>query len=91
MVSGHLGAVAAKVSTGLPNPTASDSETKVICVYTTQEDMDEVGLKLIWIVKETIRYKTDMATRQGLYRVRGYKKTTCRTLKWNSGDPIFSD
>ena len=87
MVSGLLGAVAAKVSTGCLKPNASDSETKVICVYTTQEDMDEVGLKLIWIVKETIRYKTNMATRQASIEYVAIR----RPLKWNSRDPIISD
>ena len=44
VVSGELGATAAKVST---NPNYSDPNIKVICVYTTAENSDEVGMKLI--------------------------------------------
>ncbi len=89
--SGNLGAIAAKVSTMRPNSNATDSNTKVICVYSTEEDMDKVGLKLIKVVKGTIRYKTDVSTLLGQYASRGSKKTTCRSLKWNDGAPIFGD
>lgn len=58
-------------------------------VYTTEEAMDEVGLVLIHKVKQTIRYKTDEATRIGVYAHRGDKKITSKTLYWNGGDPSF--
>ena len=44
VVSGELGATANKVSTMKVNPNSSDPNIKVICVYTTAEDRDEVGV-----------------------------------------------
>ena len=55
VVSGELGATAAKVSTMKVNPNSSDPNIKVICVYTTAEDRNEVGMKLIPYVRQTIR------------------------------------
>ena len=89
--SGELGATGAKTSTMKYNPNATSPDTKVICVYTTAEDMDEVGLKLIHIVCQTIRYKTDEATISGKYTCHGSGKVTCRTLEWNKGNPTFKD
>ena len=87
--SGELGATGAKVSTMMGNPTAKNP-SKVICVYTTKEDMDEVGLKLIQVVQNIIRYKTDQATLAGEYSWSTKGKVTCRTLEWNGGNPIFT-
>ena len=87
--SGGLGATGAKVSTMMENPTAKDP-SKVICVYTTKEDVDEVGLKLIQVVQNTIRYKTDKATLEGKYSWSKKGKVTCRTLEWNGGNPTFT-
>ena len=91
--SGELGATGAKVSTMRKSELASDQNVKVICVYTTREDIDEVGLKLIRLstVRQTIRYKTDEATLSGVYRCTGFKKTTIRVLQWNNGEPYFTD
>ena len=91
--SGELGATGAKVSTMRKNEMASDQDVKVICVYTTKEDMDEVGLKLIRLstVRQTIRYKTDEATLTGVYRKTGFNKTTIRVIHWNKGKPYFTD
>lgn len=89
--SGELMATGAKVSTMKPNPNSRDSKTKVICVYTTKEDMDDVGLKLIQLVCHTIKYKTDEATVSGHYTCHGHGKVTCRTLEWNSGNPVFKN
>ena len=36
-------------------------------MYTTAEDRDEVGMKLIPYVRETIQYKIDAETRAGRY------------------------
>lgn len=66
-----------------------NSYLKVICVYTTEKDMDDVGLRLIQLVKETIRYKKDQTTREGKYSGMGHGKVTCRTLLWNDGFPQF--
>lgn len=89
VASGELGATGAKVSTMRDNSNAWNPDMKVICVYTTAEDVDAVGLKLIPLVRQTIRYKTDEATLAGVYANRGFTKTTCRTLEWNNGSPKF--
>ena len=65
VLSGELGATAAKVSTMMINPNSSNPNIKVISVYTTAEDRDEVVMKLIPYVCETIRYKTDVQTHAG--------------------------
>ena len=91
VVSGELGATAAKVSTMMVNPNSSNPNIKVICVYTTAEDRDEVGMKLIPYVRETIQYKTDAETRAGRYACHGDGKVTSRTLEWNKGHPKFKD
>ena len=88
--SGELGAIAAKSSTALDNPNAWDKDTGVICVYTTEDDIDLVGLKLVHMLKHDIRYKTDMATLSGMYANRGVQKTTCKTIYWNDGNPSFT-
>ena len=91
--SGELGAEQAKVSTMADDdgPTDGDREMGVICVYTTKETMDDVGMKLIQLVKQTIRYKTNEATLSGRYTCRGDGKVTCRTLSWNNGRPKFTE
>lgn len=89
--SGELGATAAKVSTMKDNPNASNKRMKVICVYTTKEDIDDIGLKLIQVIKHTIKYKTDEATLAGKYSWSNTGKPTCRTLEWNDGNPVFTN
>ena len=89
--SGELGATGAKVATMKKNLNAADPNHKVICVYTTKEDVDEVGLKLIQVVQNTIKYKTDEATLAGKYSWSEKGKVTCRTLEWNWGEPKFRD
>ena len=91
VASGELGATGAKVSTMRESPYATSRFDKVICVYTTREDMDEVGLKLIQVVQQTIRYKTNEETRAGNYSWSGKGKVTCRTLTWSHGNPQFTD
>ncbi len=91
VISGELGAISAKVSTAKENPTATSNRDKVICVYTSEQTMDEVGLKLIDLprVRKTIRYKTDQATLEGRYANRGDRKICSRTLNWNNGTAAF--
>lgn len=79
--TGRLGANGAKCSTGLSTGTSRDGNG-VICVYTTREMRDEVGLKLIEEVKQTIKYKSDEATLAGRYVSRGYKSVCEKTLYW---------
>lgn len=90
VASGELGAIAAKSSTALENPNALHKDTGVICVFTTEEDADVVGLNLVHMLKHDIRYKTDMATYSGMYVNRGVTKTTCKTIYWNDGNPSFT-
>jgi len=91
--SGELGShcTGAKCSTAMIDSDTTDASSidGVICVYTTKEGMDEVGLKLVQLVKQDLKYKSDEATLQGLYVKTTRKKTTCRTLFWNGGDPFF--
>ena len=83
------GCTAAKCSTAIENADEAPrgSSKGVICVYTTKEAMDEVGLLLIQKVRHTIRYKTDEATLRGLYAFKGHGKVTIRTIYWNDGKP----
>ena len=91
VVSGELGATAAKVSTTKVNPNSSDPNIKVICVYTTAEDRDEVGMKLIPYVCETIRYKTDAETHAWRYACHGDCRVTSRTPEQNKGNLKFKE
>ena len=90
--SGELGATGANCSTAKPDPSSHpmDSNIGVICVYTSEEMMDQVGFKLVHMVKQEIRYKTDEATRQGKYIATGYKRVTIKTIFWNDGEPAFT-
>lgn len=68
-----------KVSTARPNPNATDSNTKVICVYTydseNEDDLLRVRGELEKLgVKWKIPYKTDQKTLEGKYRIRGDTK-----------------
>ena len=92
VASGELGATGTKCSTAMDNPSSypMDSSEGVICVYTSKETMDEVGFKLVHMVKQDIRYKTDEATLQGKYIATGYKKVTIKTIFWNDGEPAFT-
>ena len=86
--SGELGATGAKCTTARREPPYDKSRKGVICVYTSEETVDEVGLKLVKIVKQDLPYKTDEATLQGLYAWKGYK-VSLKTLYWNDGEPSF--
>jgi hypothetical protein len=73
--TGLLGG-ASKVSTAKPNPNATDSNMKVICVYsydyTDKDDVMRIRQELRKIgIENKIPYKTDNATRQGQYQVKG--------------------
>ena len=87
--SGELGALCAKCSTAEPDPSSHpmDSSEGVIRVYTSEETMDEVGFKLVHMVEQDIRYKTDEATLKDMYIATGYKKVTIKTIFWNHGQP----
>ncbi len=73
--NGQLGGTS-KVATARPNPNATNNNMKVICVYTydytDKEDVMRVRQELRKIgIENKIPYKTDNATRQGQYQVKG--------------------
>lgn len=75
---GRLGG-SAKVATARPNPNATDSESKVICVYTydwtDEQDVRRIRQELREIgVVAKIPYKADAETYSGKYAVRGDKR-----------------
>ena len=64
--SGKLGASLANTSTMVKTETSG--EDGVICVFTTKEDMDEVGLKLMKLIPdEEIRYTKQILPLVGIY------------------------
>ena len=90
--SGELDSTGAKCSTAKPDPLSHprDSSEGVIRVYTSEEMMDEVGFKLVHMVKQDIRYKTDEATLQGRYNATGYTTVSLQVIYWNDGgDPYL--
>ena len=87
--SGKLGATGAKCSTAIDNPTSRDNSRGVICVYTTREMRDEVGMNVVNVVKQTIKFKSDEATLQGRYVAYGQSRTCEKTLYWYDGKPAF--
>jgi hypothetical protein len=65
-----------KAATGLPNPNAIDPTLKVICVYTYDAADREDVLRVRQALRDLgfdrpIPYKTDWATLDGRYRVKG--------------------
>ena len=89
--SGELGATGAKCSTAKPDPSSHpmDSSEGVIRVYTSEETMDEVGFKLVHMVEQDIRYKTDEATLQGKYNATEHTNVSLQTIHWNDGKPYL--
>ena len=88
---GKLGASLANTSTMVKTETSGENGVICMCLCTTKEDMDEVGLKLMKLIPdEEIRYKTNSATDRNIYIVYGACKATYKTLRRNGdGDPIF--
>ena len=79
---GKLGG-SSKVATALPNPNATESDKKVICVYTydwtDEEDVVRVREELRKLgVTGKIPYKSDEDTLQGKYRISGDTKISKR-------------
>ena len=73
-------------SCGGPGPTTGG----VICVYTTEENVDEAGHVLINMLKHDIKYKTEKATLDGAYAWRNGGQSVCmKTLYWNDGNPSY--
>lgn len=86
------GCLVAKCSAMKYHPTLEGpgpSTTSVICVYTEEHNMDDIGFKLIEIVKQDIKYKTDEDTLSYKYTHAGSGKVTIKTIYWNNGKPSF--
>jgi len=81
-----LGAPLAKVATA-----ASNSQQKVLCVYTTATNANVVGERLARLLRRDVHYKTNAATEQGRYAGSQHNKTdpkiTSRSMYWNNGRP----
>lgn len=93
MVEDRLqGCLHAKCSTMRYNPSCSGpgpDTTAVICVYTEEHNLDDIGFKLVEIVRQDIKYKTDADTLDYKYTHAGSGKTTIKTIYWNFGRPSF--
>ena len=84
------GCLTAKCSTMRYHPSCEGpgpSTTAVVCVYTEEHNMDDIGFKLIEIAQQDIRYKTDEDTLSNKYVHTGSGKVTIRTIYWNNGKP----
>lgn len=86
--SGKLHAESCKVATMFGNRMSGKGSGYVICVYTSEERMDEVAFKLIQIVKQDVRYKTDEDTLAGRYASNSCNISK-KALYWNNGNPTF--
>ncbi len=92
--SGFLGATGAKCSTLRYNPLhygAGPTTMGRIAIYTKEDDVMDVGMKLIRLpcVQQIIKYKTQSATLAMEYRhtVLSTQPVTKHTLYWNEGKP----
>ena len=85
--NGGLGATLADSSTMVESKTSLNNNRGVICVFTTKEDIDELGLKLIKLVRaEKLWYKTNAATLHNVF-IKYARKASYKILRWNNGDP----
>lgn len=86
------GCVVASCSTMLYNPTAcgpGPRTTGVICIFTDEHNVDDVGFRLIKIVKQDIKYKLDKDSREYKYVHVGAGRVSIKTIYWNYGRPSF--
>ena len=94
MINDELqGCQVCKCSTMFYNPSCSGPGPRtstVICVYTCEHDMDAIGFKLVKVVKQDIKYKTDAATEEYRYVHAGSGKCTIKTIYYNNGKPSFN-
>jgi Domain of unknown function (DUF1917) len=68
-----------KAATALSNPNAADPTKRVICVYTYDSDDREDVMRVRQALRDLgfdrpMPYKTDLATLEGRYQVRGHKR-----------------
>ena len=72
-------------STSGPGPCT----TAHISVYTEKGNIDDIGFKLIEIVQQDIKYKTDEDTQKKKFVHTGAGNVAKKTLYWNRGYPSF--
>ena len=93
LAKGRLGGcISAKCSTKRYNPTRSGPgpcTTAHISVYTEEGNIDAIGFKLIEIVRQDIKYKTDEDTQKLNFVHTGAGRVAKKTLYWNRGRPSF--
>ena len=65
------------------------STSAVICVYTDKRSVDDIGFRLIEIVKRDIMFKTDEDSRNYKVTFAGTYKGDKRKIFWNKGRPSF--
>lgn len=86
------GCVAASCSTKLYNPTACGPGPRTVgvaCVFTDAHNADEVGFKLVGMVRQDIKYKLDKDSRDYKYVHVGAGRVSVKTIYWNEGSPSF--
>ena len=87
-----LGCWHAKCSTMRYHPTSGGpgpALSAVICVYTEEHEMDAIGFKLIEIVQQDIKYKTDYNTMKRRFAFTVGEGVSLKTIFWNNGKPSF--
>eukprot|EP01068_Selenidium_serpulae_P018330 Selendium_serpulae@DN6450_c2_g12_i2.p1 len=61
--------------------------TAVICVYSRERNMFDVGFALVGLVEQDLKYKTDKQTLSGQYTSYSGDKVSCAAIFWNDGQP----
>ena len=82
----------AKCSTLYYDPTRvgpGPCTTGAILLYTKKDNIDAVGFKLIKLVRQDIKYKSNERSKKYHYAFIGQGQVTEKTLYWNSGTPLF--
>ena len=87
----HQGRIIQSQSSSSSSQKSTPSRQKpyIICVYTSKERMDEVGLILCRLLQRTISYKTNEATHNNQYAHNNTGRVTIRTCYYNQGNPTF--
>ena len=85
------GCVHAKCGTKRYHPSSvgpGPSTKTMICVFTDEHNMDDIGFKLVEIVQQDIKYKTNEDTLDYKY-ASSSGKLVLKTIFWNNGRPSF--
>ena len=87
-ITGQLeGAVAAKRTLKLQKiGRGRKAESLIIIVYTTEEAVDTIGLKLARLLKQTLKFKANSAPTKFADELR---RLNNKTIHWKKGQPVF--